>query len=98
MTEEVKKRGKYNPQTPEFKAEVVARLKAGERLCDLEHELGIGRGVMYRWRRKLRESGPEVAFRRSGPPVATLKAENEKLRLKLAELREKTSETIGRDS
>lgn len=53
----------------EFKVEAVRMLNRGKSGRDIEEELGIGRGVVYRWRRQLEEEGGGIrAFPGNGNP------------------------------
>jgi transposase len=49
----------------EFKIAAVDRMIAGENVSDLARELGVHRGLLYRWRDVYRSGGPE-AVRRPG--------------------------------
>ena len=71
--------------TREFKVEAVRMLNSGRSGREIEEELGIGKGVVYRWRRQLEEEGGGVqAFPGNGNPrdeeLARLKRENAILR------------------
>jgi transposase-like protein len=52
----------------EFKLAVVERLVKGESVSDLHDELGIRRGVLYRWRDVLRKEGA-AGLRLTGRPA-----------------------------
>jgi len=78
--------GKTNRKkySKEFKREAVRRLMTGESSGhQLEQELGIGSGQVYRWRKELEASG-EQAFPGNGNPrdeeLARLRKENASLR------------------
>ena len=68
----------------EFKEQAVELLNSGKPGNRIEAELGIGRGVVYRWRRQLEEEGPQ-AFPGNGNERDKEIAE---LRRELAEVRE----------
>lgn len=75
------KRKRY---TKEFKLEAVRMLEAGDRTGQqVEKELGIGSGQVYKWRRELAASGGR-AFPGNGSPrdeeLARLRKENARLR------------------
>jgi transposase len=86
------KRTKY---TKEFKLEAVRMLEAGEKNGrQIEKDLGIGSGQVYRWRKELEAAG-ERAFPGNGTPrdeelvrlrkeVATLREERDILRKAVA--------------
>jgi len=68
----------------EFKLEAVRMLEAGDRSCDqIEQDLGIGSGQIYKWRRELTASG-QRAFPGNGTPrdeeLVRLRKENASLR------------------
>jgi transposase len=72
--------------TREFKREAVQLWQtSGKSAAQIEHELGIGGGCLYRWKRKLTEEG-EKAFPGHGrlapdeDRVRQLERENEVLR------------------
>jgi transposase len=68
-----KKRRTY---TREFKLEAVQLWQtSGKSATQIEHELGIGGGCLYRWKRELAEGG-ENAF----PGHGQLAADEERLR------------------
>ena len=55
--------------TREFKIEAVRMLNGGKSGRDIEEELGIGKGVVYRWRRQLEAEGGGIrAFPGNGNP------------------------------
>ena len=71
--------------TREFKIEAVRMLNSGKSGRDIEEDLGIGKGVVYRWRRQLEDEGDGIrAFPGNGNPrdeeLARLKRENAILR------------------
>ena len=69
--------------TREFKIEAVRMLNNGKSGRDIEGELGIGKGVVYRWRRQLEEEGDGIrAFPGNG------NARDEELACLRKELRE----------
>src|SRR5208337_5354092 len=75
------KRKRY---TKEFKLEAVRLLEAGDRTGQqIEQDLGIGSGQVYKWRRELAASG-ERAFPGNGTPrdeeLVRLRKENARLR------------------
>ena len=75
------KRKRY---TKEFKLEAVRMLEAGEKPGhQIEQDLGIGSGQVYRWRKELEASG-ERAFPGNGTPrdeeLMRLRKENASLR------------------
>ena len=75
---------KRNSYTREFKIQAVELLNSsGKSGHQIEEELGIGEGTIYRWRRQLEENG-EVAFPGNGnerdKEVAELRRENAELR------------------
>lgn len=75
---------KRNSYTKEFKIQAVQLLNSsGKSGHQIEEELGIGEGTIYRWRRQLEESG-ELAFPGNGnerdKEVAELRRENAELR------------------
>jgi len=86
------KRTKY---TKEFKLEAVRMLEAGEKNGrQIEKDLGIGSGQVYRWRKELEAAGGR-AFPGNGTPrdeelvrlrkeVATLREERDILRKAVA--------------
>ena len=60
----------------EFKVEAVRMAsEPGATAAEVEKRLGIGQGVLSRWKRELKESGPQ-AF----PGKGNLKPEDEELR------------------
>jgi transposase len=78
---EKKTRGKY---TKEFKLDAVKMLDSGAKNGhELEKDLGIGSGQIYRWRKQLQAEG-ERAFPGNGNPrdeeLARLRKENAILR------------------
>jgi transposase len=76
------KRQRY---TKEFKLEAVRMLEAGEKSGhQIEKDLGIGSGQVYRWRKELEASG-ERAFPGNGTPRDE---ELVRLRKEVASLRE----------
>lgn len=75
------KRKKY---TQEFKSQAVELLKTGEKTgFQIEAELGIGHGALYRWKRQMDKEG-EQAFPGNGKErsdeLARLRKENAELR------------------
>ena len=83
---------KRNSYTREFKIQAVELLNSsGKSGHQIEEELGIGEGTIYRWRRQLEENG-EVAFPGNGnerdKEVAELRRENAELREEREILRE----------
>jgi transposase-like protein len=76
----------------EFKVQAVALLNSsGKPGNQIEAELGIGQGTIYRWRRQLEES-EELAFPGNGnerdKELAELRRENTELREEREILRE----------
>lgn len=77
---------KRRTYTREFKVEAVALLDRGEKSGhEIEKDLGIGSGQIYRWRRQLAAEGGGIrAFAGTGNPrdeeLARLKRENANLR------------------
>jgi transposase len=66
----------------EFKLEAVRLSEtSGKSMAQLARELGLADGVLYRWRRQLREQ-PEVAFPGKGHQ-SELEEENRRLRREL---------------
>jgi transposase len=68
----------------EFKLEAVRMLEAGDRTGQqIEHDLGIGSGQVYKWRKELAATG-ERAFPGNGTPrdeeLMKLRKENASLR------------------
>lgn len=69
--------------TREFKLAAIARMEAGANTAELAAELGVGRGMLLRWRRRY-EAGGAAALKFPGeragvapplyPPVATADA------------------------
>jgi len=78
--------GQRRMYTREFKAEAVQLLEtSGKNGQEIERDLGIGNGQIYRWRKQLMaEEGGLRAFPGTGKPrdeeVARLKRENAVLR------------------
>ena len=69
----------------DFKLEAVRMLEAGDRTGQqVEHDLGIGNGQVYKWRKELTASG-ERAFPGNGTPRDE---ELVRLRKEVASLRE----------
>ena len=73
-----------NSYTKEFKVQAVELLNSSGRSGhQIEEELGIGEGTIYRWRRQLEERG-ELAFPGKGnerdKELAELRRENAELR------------------
>ena len=74
--------------TREFKEEAVGMLERGEKTCQqIEEDLGIGKGLIYRWRAQLAQEGLGSgirAFPGNGKPrdeeLAELRRENKSLR------------------
>jgi transposase len=73
--------------SPEFKAQAVARLKAGASASTLARELGLRRNQLYKWSQQLAKAG-NVPLKGVGrPPVekedelSRLRRENERLRM-----------------
>ena len=72
--------------TREFKVEAVRLLESGDKNGhEIEKDLGIGSGQIYRWRKQLAAEGAEIrAFPGTGKPrdeeLVQLKRENAKLR------------------
>ena len=82
MGDEVK--GNRKRYSKEFKLEAVRMLEAGDRTGQqIERDLGIGSGQVYKWRKELAASG-ERAFPGNGSPrdeeLAHLRKENARLR------------------
>jgi transposase len=77
---------KRKTYTREFKAEAVRLLEtSGRGGHEIEKELGIGGGQIYRWRAQLAQEGSGLrAFPGNGKPrdeeLATLRKENRNLR------------------
>lgn len=83
---------KRNSYTREFKIQAVELLNSsGKSGHQIEEELGIGEGTIYRWRRQLEENG-EVAFPGNGnerdKEVTELRRESAELREEREILRE----------
>ena len=73
----------------EFRRLAVARMLSSDNICALAEELGVHRGVLYRWRGQL-EAPPAVETARSGssledPRDAKLREENNQLKRALAD-------------
>ena len=78
-------RGTRKKYSKEFKLEAVRMLEAGDRSGkQIEKDLGIGSGQVYKWRKELGASG-ERAFPGNGTPRDE---ELVRLRKELASLRE----------
>ena len=82
MEDEVK--GTRKRYSKEFKLEAVRMLEAGDRSGQqIEDDLGIGSGQVYKWRKELAASG-EKAFPGNGNPrdeeLVRLRKENARLR------------------
>lgn len=77
---------KRKTYTREFKVQAVAMLERGEKNGhEIEKDLGIGSGQIYRWRKQLAAEGNGIrAFPGTGNPrdeeLARLKRENATLR------------------
>ena len=77
-------KGTRKKYTKEFKLEAVRMLEAGDRTGQqVERDLGIGSGQVYKWRREFEASG-ERAFPGNGTPrdeeLVRLRKENASLR------------------
>jgi transposase len=82
MEDEVK--GSRKRYSKEFKLEAVRMLEAGEKTGQqIESDLGIGSGQVYKWRKELAASG-QRAFPGNGTPrdeeLVRLRKENARLR------------------
>ncbi len=81
--------------TKEFKLEAVRLLESGTKPGhEIEHDLGIGSGQIYRWRKQLANDG-ERAFPGNGKSrdeeLAALRKENKELREERDILRKATA-------
>jgi transposase-like protein len=81
--------------TKEFKLEAVRLLESGNKSGhEIEHDLGIGGGQIYRWRKQLTNDG-ERAFPGNGKSrdeeLAALRKENKELREERDILRKATA-------
>jgi transposase len=75
-----------------FKEQAVARLKESGNATALALELGVRRNQLYKWAKRLEESGPEKAFKGPGRPPA--QAEDELTRLRRENARLEMENTI----
>jgi transposase len=77
-------KGTRRKYSKEFKLEAVRMLEAGDRTgTQIEHDLGIGSGQVYKWRKELDAAG-QRAFPGNGTPrdeeLMRLRKENASLR------------------
>ena len=98
MGDEVK--GNRKRYSKEFKLEAVRMLEAGDRTGQqIEHDLGIGSGQLYKWRKELAASG-ERAFPGNGTPrdeeLARLRKELARVREERDILRKATMKEVKR--
>jgi transposase-like protein len=56
----------------EFKRKAAERMQAGEGIRRLSEELGVRRGLLYRWREAYRKEGQAGLCRTAGRPGAQL--------------------------
>lgn len=54
--------------TPEYRLTVVKRMLNGESVSGIQHELGIKRSILYRWRDTYRKEGEAGLERSVGRP------------------------------
>ena len=92
MDEMADKRKRY---TKEFKLEAIRLLESGRKPGhEIERDLGIGKGQIYRWRKQLAEDG-DRAFPGNGKSrdeeLAALRRENKELREERDILRKATA-------
>lgn len=66
------KKGKKGEHTVEYKAAAARRALAGESVLELSRELGVTRGVLYRWRDLYRAEGAAGLSRKPGRPAPGL--------------------------
>ena len=69
----------------EFRRMVVERMKQSDNIAALAEELGINRGMMYKWYRQLDRIDRGQALLPKSSPEATLHKENERLKRLLAD-------------
>ena len=80
--------GKKRKFTAEFRIQAARRIRDGESVSALSHELAVKRSVLYRWRDALLkdgEAGLQKAVGRPPPSVPPL----ERAQLRIAELERK---------
>ena len=58
---------KYRRYGREFKLGAVARMQAGESPSALERELGVKRKLLYEWKKRVEQGGPENLRDRGRP-------------------------------
>lgn len=81
--------GERKQHTPEFKRQAVEMLDSGKSGGEVEEALGIGSGMVYRWRRELAgESRGLRAFPGNGSPRDEQLARLQRLERENRELRE----------
>lgn len=79
----------------DFKLAAVRRLEAGENVAALARELGVARQVIYVWRKRVHEGGPEALRGKGGlhrVPLGSVVVAPASAQARVAEL----ERTIGR--
>lgn len=62
-------RRKWERYAASVRRQGVERMKRGEKVCDLQKELGIGRSLLYWWRQQEEEYVAEAARGGFGHPA-----------------------------
>lgn len=82
----------------EFKLKAVERMQAGERVRRLSEELGVRRGVLYRWRDAYRKDGRAGLCRTAGRPAQSAAARQAEAEISAARRIAELERLVGRQA
>jgi transposase len=83
------KDGKRRLFSRKFKIAAVRRVIEGEDLADVARDLGLGRELLWRWRKRVEEKGEQALFdvgRRKGDPQGSAESTEAAQQRRIAEL------------
>jgi transposase len=83
------KDGKRRLFSRKFKIAAVRRVIEGEDLADVARDLGLGRELLWRWRKRVEEKGEQALFdvgRRKGEPQGSAESTEGAQQRRIAEL------------
>lgn len=82
----------------EFKLKAAERMQAGERIRRLSEELGVRRGVLYRWRDAYRKEGQAGLCRTAGRPTRSAVARQAEAEMSAARRIGELERLVGRQA
>ena len=82
----------------EFKRKAAERMQAGEGIRRLSEELGVRRGVLYRWREAYRKEGQAGLCRTAGRPARSAVARQAEAEISAARRIAELERLVGRQA